>query len=207
MIVRPGASPACLPRRATRNFRSGSFGGKQLSRCGVRRRGDRARLCMAFPGMLGVLDCLRSPPPGRRPPAGASVIARSGRHAGGLAPMKVSARSVDGARSNPHRRQGREHRFVASQDSQQSRSGCLARAAWCASTTEAGSVLGPLFRVHSSVLTSGCRELVRRVRSGQQLLRLRIATAAPGVTVLAGHSETRFPWACSADRAFVGAVH
>jgi hypothetical protein len=104
MIVRPVRHrPACRGvRRETfavdpleaSNYRAAGYGGGVIEHVCARhsRNAERAR-SPAEPAT-------GAPPADARSPAGASVIARSGRHAGGLVPMKVSARSVDGSRSN-----------------------------------------------------------------------------------------------------------
>jgi hypothetical protein len=104
MIVRPVRHrPACrgVPRETfavdpleASNYRAAGYGGGVIEHVCARhsRNAERAR--------SPAKPATGAPPADARSPAGASVIARSGRHAGGLAPMKVSARSVDGSRSN-----------------------------------------------------------------------------------------------------------
>jgi hypothetical protein len=104
MIVRPVRHrPACrgVPRETfamdpleASNYRAAGYGGGVIENVCARlsRNAERAR-SPAEPAT-------GASPADARSPAGASVIARSGRHAGGLAPMKVSARSVDGSRAN-----------------------------------------------------------------------------------------------------------
>lgn len=108
MIVRPVRHrPACrgVPRETfavdpleTSNYRAAGYGGGVIEHVCARlsRNAERAR--------SPAESATGASPADARSPAGASVIARSGRHAGGLAPMKVSALSVDGSRSNRYLR-------------------------------------------------------------------------------------------------------